>query len=376
MFKREKRFLLLMREYVLGGAETQFRYLIEYAEKQKWKLDVLVEHDLNRDDVTLKKTADGMNSVRFYELNGDRESGKLYWSVICHILGKTIHTKYEACLIYYPLDLTIAPFMYILGIRVIYSERVDAAGVAASQHLQHCLKFCRYVSANSKYAQKELEKQTGRNVKFIRNGKPVITPFPAKKERKIRRILIPARIAPAKNQMLFLYFLKNNPDFEGELIFAGLEEDRTYRNKMKQFVCRNNLANKVVFLGYVENMAEEYEKADLVALPSLAEGTPNVVLEAYAYGRPVIVSDIGVERDIVKNPKLRFGVKNPEEIAMCIKYIEKMSDDSYEKMIDKNRKFVLQNYSIEKMAESFYKIMKNGGQDIGEINVFMILHRK
>ena len=357
MLKRRKKFLLLMREYILGGAETQFRYLIEYAEKQKWELDVLIEHDLDKSNDILQAVKAEKKCVRFYELNGGRERGKISISVMLHIIRNIGRIRYTACLIYHPLDLTLVPFMRILGIHVIYSERVDGAGVATSQCFLHCLKFCRYILANSKYAKKELEKLTGRKVKFIRNGKPVLSQLPVKKERKIHRILIPARIAPVKNQMLLLYFLKNNPDFEGELIFAGLEEDRAYQNKMKQFVCRNNLCNRVAFLGYVENMEEEYEKADLVVLPSLAEGTPNVVLEAYAYGRPVIVSDIGVERDIVKNPKLRFGIKNPEDIAACIKYIEKMSDDSYGKMIEKNRKVVLQNYSIEKMAESFYAIM-------------------
>ena len=35
MYKREKRILLLMPEYVLGGAETQLRYFIEYAETKE-----------------------------------------------------------------------------------------------------------------------------------------------------------------------------------------------------------------------------------------------------------------------------------------------------------------------------------------------------
>ena len=92
-------------------------------------------------------------------------------------------------------------------------------------------------------------------------------------------------------------------------------------------------------------------------MPSLAEGTPNVVLEAYAYGRPVIVSDIEMERDIVRNPKLRFKVNDPEGIGKCIEYVQEMSEDSYKHLIEKNRKFVVQNYSIGKMAESFYRIM-------------------
>lgn len=357
IFKRERRILLLMREFVLGGAETQFRYLIEYAEAHRWKIDVLIEHDLNKDDVALKKAAEKMTNVRFYELNGGRDSGILYASIILHVLQSMMYTKYRTCLIYYPPDLAVAPFMRILGIHVVYSERVDAADIAANEYYRRCLVFCNRILTNSKYAKERLEKLTGRKVGLIRNGKPLIPQFPVKKNREIHRILVPARIVPPKNQMLLLYYLKEHPNFTGKIIFAGLEEDKTYRNKMRQFVDRYHFCEKVEFLGHVENMEEEYEKADLIVLPSLAEGTPNVVLEAYAYGRPVIVSDIGVERDLVRNPRLRFGVKNPKEIDSCIKYIQELDDDSYERLIEENRKTVMQEYSIEKMAKSIYAIL-------------------
>ena len=123
---------------------------------------------------------------------------------------------------------------------------------------------------------------------------------------------------------------------------------RKYWNKLKQFVRRNNLWSQVEFLGHVDNLEKEYEKADLIVLPSIAEGTPNVVLEAYAYGRPVIVSDVGEERNLVKNP---------EEIDSCIKYVEGLSDNLYRELIERNRKIVIENYSIEKMCNSFYKVL-------------------
>ena len=357
MLKREKRILLLMPEYVLGGAETQLRYFIEYAEAQKWKVDVIIEHELKKDDAILKKTAEKMNSIRFFELDGGREYGKLYCSIILHVLRSMVHTKYSACLVHYLPDLTIAPFMRILGIHVVYSERIDAAGIGTSRYYQRCLKFCNCIFANSRYAKEELEKLTGRKVGLIRNGKPVVPQFPIKKNREICRILVPARVSPDKNQILLLQYLKKYSDCKKKVIFAGLELDKTYQNKMKQFVSRHNLHDQVEFLGHVENLEKEYEKADLIALPSLAEGTPNVVLEAYAYGRPVIVSDIGVERDLVTNPRLRFGIKNPEEIDACIKYVQELSDETYRRLIKENRESVLRDYSIEKMAKSFYRVL-------------------
>lgn len=340
-----------MREYVLGGAETQFRYLIEYAESHQWKMDVMIEHDFKKDYDTIKKRMGKMVNVRFYEMHGNRSK------MLVYIIKNMFHVKYNTCLIYYPPELVLAPFIRMFGIHVVYSERVDASGIAGSPYYQRCLKSCSQIMANSKYAQKELEKLTGRKVTFIRNGKPLVTRFPLKEKRQISRILVPARIAPPKNQMLPLYYLKNYPDFDGKIIFAGVAEDKAYYGKLRQFVRKHGLQDKVEFLGYVNDMEEEYRRADLVLLPSFAEGTPNVVLEAYAYGRPVIVSDINVERDIVPNSNLRFSVNDPFGIEKCIRYVQEMSDETYSHLIEKNRETVLKNYSIERMAKSLYAVL-------------------
>ena len=47
---REKRMLLFMPEYVMGGAETQFRYLIQYVERMGLKMDVVIEHCFKNND--------------------------------------------------------------------------------------------------------------------------------------------------------------------------------------------------------------------------------------------------------------------------------------------------------------------------------------
>lgn len=121
---------------------------------------------------------------------------------------------------------------------------------------------------------------------------------------------------------------------------------------------RYHLQERVEFLGYVDNLVEQYEKADLVILPSLKEGTPNVVLEAYAYGRPVIVSNIESEKDVVRNDHLRFGLNGTDEINKCIEYIQGLSNKEYTDLIVRNRQFVINNYSIDRMNERFYKVLR------------------
>lgn len=346
-----------MPEYVWGGAETQFRYLLAYAEKQQWKIDVIIEHRFKSEDALLVRDAAKMKNIRFFELDGDDEHRSLFQKIMVQVSRNMRYVKYNICLIQFMADLGVAPYMRLLGIHVIYSERIDAANIVSSSYYQKCLQFCNQILANSEYGKKELERLTGRKVQLIRNGKPIVPMLPVKETRNILRILVPARIAPDKNQMLLLYYLKNFPEFDGQIIFAGTTDHRSYQGKLQQFVRKNHLQDKAQFLGYVEELKEEYRKADLIILPSFAEGTPNVILEAYAYGRPVIVSDIGPLRDIVTDSRLRFGVKNPEEVQACIKYIEDMPREMYQQMILENRAYVLQNYNINKMAKSFGKVL-------------------
>ncbi len=345
-----------MPEYVWGGAETQFRYLVSYAEIHHWNMDVIIEHRFKKEDELLNKTKKKMRSVRFYELNIADDTGKIILEMLRYVLKRAISKKYTMCLINYMPDLAIAPYMRALGIKVIYSERIDAGGIISSRYYQKCLKHCNQILANSEYGKKKLERLTGREVKLIRNGKPVVEMFPIKDNHKISRILVPARISPYKNQILLLHYLKKYPDFNGKVIFAGVTGDRPYEGKLQQYVRKNNLQDKVEFLGYVEKMQDEYRKADIVALPSIEEGTPNVILEAYAYGRPVIASDIGPLKDLVPDP-LRFQINQPQGIDACIRYLGEMSESDFYEYLKTNREYVLKNFDIETMAKSFGKIL-------------------
>ena len=361
LIKREKRYLLLMPEYIMGGAETQFRYLIDYAEKNKWKLDVIIEHRVKKVIEPLPESLKKMKNVTIYEFDWRRANNKkMFLDVAVYVLRKMSHIQYRACLIYYTDDLIFAAELRILNIHVIYSERNTSSIIYHNLLFQKCLWYCDRILANSVFARKELMWLTGRKVGLIRNGKPVVSQLPIKSNRGINRILFPANITSIKNHMLLLQYLKVYPDFQGKLVFAGFTLDKLYKNKLMQFIKKNNLQDKVEFLGYVGDLKEEYRKADLVILPSLAEGTPNVVLEAYAYGRPVIVSDIEVERDVVRNPRLRFGVRSVAELNECIQYVQGLSDEAYMHMLAGNRQFVLQNYNIERMAEALYKELTEG----------------
>jgi len=79
------------------------------------------------------------------------------------------------------------------------------------------------------------------------------------------------------------------------MVIVGDGEYGEYYRQMAQGV------ENVMFLGSVPSadMPRYYALADLVILPSLSEGLPNVLLEASASAKPVIATDVGGISDIV-----------------------------------------------------------------------------
>jgi glycosyltransferase involved in cell wall biosynthesis len=70
---------------------------------------------------------------------------------------------------------------------------------------------------------------------------------------------------------------------------------------LKSLAIRLGVAQRVEFCGRVaqDQMSSRYSAADILVLPSLREGTPNVVLEAMACGTPVVATDVGGISELV-----------------------------------------------------------------------------
>lgn len=75
---------------------------------------------------------------------------------------------------------------------------------------------------------------------------------------------------------------------------AGPEE-----KNLRRLCGERGLNERVVFAGFSTDMPSVYRNADLLVLPSLHEGMPNVVLEAISSGLPVLATDIGGTRELL-----------------------------------------------------------------------------
>ena len=115
-----------------------------------------------------------------------------------------------------------------------------------------------------------------------------------------RLVVVPSRLAPEKGITHFVDALATLPsDVHGVLVGDGPEQPR-----LEEQAARLGVRDRLHFAGFQpeERMKIYDSAADVVCLPSLEEGWPNVLMEAAACGCPAVASDVGGVEEIVALP--------------------------------------------------------------------------
>lgn len=80
------------------------------------------------------------------------------------------------------------------------------------------------------------------------------------------------------------------------------------------------IMDRCIFPGFRRDLQDIFKVMDLLVLPSLTEGLPNVVLEAFALAKPVIATKVGGVPEVIDNDKNGILVppKRPDLLAEAI----------------------------------------------------------
>jgi glycosyltransferase involved in cell wall biosynthesis len=153
------------------------------------------------------------------------------------------------------------------------------------------------------------------------------------------------------------------------LAIAGWDQ-RGYENELKQIAA----VPSVVFSGsrFGAEKNECYRACDAFILPSLSEGLPMSVLEAWAYAKPVLMTpECNLPEGFSANAALRIG-PSPEEIADGLRTLIEMSDDDRIAMGARGRDLVGKNFSWPRIGEQMravYEWVLGSGAPPGTIRL-------
>ena len=115
------------------------------------------------------------------------------------------------------------------------------------------------------------------------------------------RVGFVGRVVPIKDLITFVRacdIALAAVDLEARVIGPS-DEDPGYAARCRQLVGRLGRTSNIQFVGPMPP-AQIYGDLDLVVLTSFSEGQPLVILEAYAWGVPVVATDVGACREMVE----------------------------------------------------------------------------
>jgi poly(glycerol-phosphate) alpha-glucosyltransferase len=132
------------------------------------------------------------------------------------------------------------------------------------------------------------------------------------------------------------------------LTIAGWDQS-DYESELKRIAA----VPSIVFLGpqFGAEKSECYRMCDAFILPSLSEGLPMTVLEAWAYAKPVLMTpECNLPEGFSAHAALRVGPE-PKEIADGLRSIIEMTDNDRRAMGARGRDLVATKFSWARVGE-------------------------
>ena len=169
-----------------------------------------------------------------------------------------------------------------------------------------------------------------------------------------------ARLHPIKNHKeVILAFKKLILEFHDiRLLLVG---DGELQSELEKLIVELNLGNQVIMTGKVSNPIDYINASNVSVLASLSEGgaPPLTVLESGIVSKSVIYTEVGDLQNILdENSGYKVKDQSNENIykAMKTAYLDK---DNLNIKGNNLYNIVVNNFSMEKFWENYYKIYKN-----------------
>ena len=128
---------------------------------------------------------------------------------------------------------------------------------------------------------------------------------------------------------------------------------------------KDSQLENVVFTSWQTEMDVVYAGLDIVALTSLNEGTPVSLIEAQASGVPIVTTDVGGVRNIVRDGETAFVSPSKDVDGFSKNLIRLIDSQELRNKFSLSGEFVLREYHYSRLVKDIEKIYL---EDYAKIN--------
>ncbi len=276
-----------------------------------------------------QQSAQTFSNIEYVDLPSTRIKG---FEAVWHTLLSVLHIMFHRPDVVHIHNIgpgMFAPLLRLMGLPVVLTYHSpnyehDKWNALARWLLRQCekisLRFSNRVIFVNKYQMEKcgaLDKSV-----FIPNGIDRQTRSDATSfldKHGIRRgeyLLAVGRLTPEKGLEYLVEAANRLPQVQQVVIAGASDHDSAYR----QLLERLDTGNKVIFTGFTsgEDLRQLYSHARCFVLPSVNEGFPMVLLEAMAYGLPILCSDIPGTRQVDLPEQDYFTVRDVDSLCDAI----------------------------------------------------------
>ncbi len=169
-------------------------------------------------------------------------------------------------------------------------------------------------------------------------------------------IITVGSLTKQKNHVLLLKAFKAVLNYiDARLLILGegpLLGELTEQSKML------GLEDKIVFMGFQKNPFKYIARSDVFVLASLWEGFPNVMLEAFACGTPVICVDCGnICRRLIKDEVNGFIVPGHDDKLLAASVVMLLNNRGSSKALTAGALAAAAEYDIKKGISRYEKVI-------------------
>lgn len=152
---------------------------------------------------------------------------------------------------------------------------------------------------------------------------------------------------------------------EAHLFFVGPVFDMNhselgdFRRRIDALVAASGAADRVHFVGFVENVEDYLRASDVFVFSSLREGMPNVVLEAMASGLPTVMTPFMGLSEELGEPEHQYLLveRHPEALASAIARV--LEEDGLRAALgERARLWVEETMDVERSLDRYAALYK------------------